>query len=221
MHFEHQGEPIILLLDVVEVPRSHSGANLAVAFAEILEEFGIADKVSSLDTCSSRSAGTHLSIQCLGIACDNASNNDTMIDSLAERLPDFDGQKGRVRCFLHILNLVAKSLLRQFDTRTEDKNSADAGDRELAGLAEGLREFLRAESESPDSLGAGDGGDGENGDLEDDPADDFDEVEKMSPKDREKFEEEVRPLKLVLVKVRDRPSSRSVGCSHVCPWAIE
>jgi len=34
-----------MLLDLVEVPRSHSGLNLAAAFAKILEEFGISDKV--------------------------------------------------------------------------------------------------------------------------------------------------------------------------------
>lgn len=34
-----------MLLDLVEVAMSHSGSNLAVAFANILEEFGISDKV--------------------------------------------------------------------------------------------------------------------------------------------------------------------------------
>ncbi|KAI0752331.1 hypothetical protein C8Q80DRAFT_1064774, partial [Daedaleopsis nitida] len=53
--------------------------------------------------------------QCLGIACDNASNNDTMVDKLADLLPEFGGQQGQVRCFLHILNLLAKSLLCQFN----------------------------------------------------------------------------------------------------------
>jgi hypothetical protein len=37
-----------MLLDLVEVARSHSGANLAAAFAEVLEEFGISDKVRGL-----------------------------------------------------------------------------------------------------------------------------------------------------------------------------
>lgn len=37
-----------MLLDLVEVARSHSGANLAEAFAKVLEEFGIEDKVSSM-----------------------------------------------------------------------------------------------------------------------------------------------------------------------------
>ena len=35
-----------MLLDVVEVARSHSGLNLAAAFAKVLEDFGINDKVS-------------------------------------------------------------------------------------------------------------------------------------------------------------------------------
>jgi len=34
-----------MLLDLVEVAKSHSGANLTEAFAEVLEEFGIEDKV--------------------------------------------------------------------------------------------------------------------------------------------------------------------------------
>jgi hypothetical protein len=46
VHFEHEGIPISLLLDIVEVARSHSGFNLAVAFADVLNDFGIADKVS-------------------------------------------------------------------------------------------------------------------------------------------------------------------------------
>ena len=44
-HFEHEGNPMSMLLDLVEVPKSHSGKNLAVAFAEVLEAFGISDKV--------------------------------------------------------------------------------------------------------------------------------------------------------------------------------
>lgn len=36
-----------MLLDIVEVARSHSGLNLAAAFAKILEDFGISDKVNS------------------------------------------------------------------------------------------------------------------------------------------------------------------------------
>ena len=45
VHLEHKGEPILLLLNIVEVAKSHTGINLAAAFAKILEDFGISDKV--------------------------------------------------------------------------------------------------------------------------------------------------------------------------------
>ena len=45
IHFAHEGTPISMLLDLVEVAMSHSGANLAAAFAKVLEKFGISDKV--------------------------------------------------------------------------------------------------------------------------------------------------------------------------------
>jgi len=45
VHFEKDGQPISLLLDLVEVACSHTGLNLAKAFAGILEDFNIADKV--------------------------------------------------------------------------------------------------------------------------------------------------------------------------------
>jgi hypothetical protein len=34
-----------MLLDIVEVAKSHTSENLAIAFAEVLEMFGIKDKV--------------------------------------------------------------------------------------------------------------------------------------------------------------------------------
>ena len=46
VHFEQNGEPMCLLLDIVQVAKSHTGFNLARVFADILEEFGISNKVS-------------------------------------------------------------------------------------------------------------------------------------------------------------------------------
>ncbi|SRR6266545_3312025 len=46
VHFERDGDPISMLLDIVEVAKSHSGVNFVEAFAKVLEEFGIKDKVS-------------------------------------------------------------------------------------------------------------------------------------------------------------------------------
>src|SRR5712675_1109467 len=38
-----------------------------------------------------------------------------MIVKLAQILPAFKGEKSRVWCFLHIVNLIAKAIIRQFD----------------------------------------------------------------------------------------------------------
>jgi hypothetical protein len=46
VHFEHEGSPTSMLLDLVEVAKSHLGVNLAKAFANVLKEFGIEGKVS-------------------------------------------------------------------------------------------------------------------------------------------------------------------------------
>ncbi|KAG2139887.1 hypothetical protein BD769DRAFT_1310192, partial [Suillus cothurnatus] len=53
--------------------------------------------------------------QILSIMADNASSNDTMITELADMVGHFGGKTARTCCFLHIVNLVAKSLLKQFD----------------------------------------------------------------------------------------------------------
>ena len=45
VHFEEKGAPVSMLLDLVEVTQSHSRLNLAQAFAKILDDFGISDKV--------------------------------------------------------------------------------------------------------------------------------------------------------------------------------
>ena len=38
-----------------------------------------------------------------------------MIDELSVLLEKFPGAANRMRCFMHILNLVAKSILKQFN----------------------------------------------------------------------------------------------------------
>jgi hypothetical protein len=44
-HYEMNGIPSMLLLDIMECARSHTGSNLASTFEKILKEFGISDKV--------------------------------------------------------------------------------------------------------------------------------------------------------------------------------
>ena len=47
VHFENKGVPVSMLLDVIEVPCSHSGVNLAMVFTKILDDFEIKAKVSN------------------------------------------------------------------------------------------------------------------------------------------------------------------------------
>ena len=63
--------------------------------------------------------------QILGITCDNASNNDSMVESLATIMSNFPGEANRARCLAHIVNLVAKIILRQFDEPRKKKKKTD------------------------------------------------------------------------------------------------
>jgi hypothetical protein len=47
VHYQKDGVLIAMLLDLVEVAESHSGAHLAAVFVKILEDFAITDKVSA------------------------------------------------------------------------------------------------------------------------------------------------------------------------------
>jgi hypothetical protein len=62
-----------------------------------------------------------------------------MIDELVDLLPNFPGSANRCRCFFHIVNLIAKSLLKQFDVPKKSADAAlDNAERELINLAEEL-----------------------------------------------------------------------------------
>lgn len=47
-------------------------------------------------------------IQVLALTTDNASNNITLVDELADLLNGFQGSLAWIRCFAHVLNLVVK-----------------------------------------------------------------------------------------------------------------
>jgi hypothetical protein len=47
VHHELAGKPCMMLLDLVEVAKSHTGVNLGITFASVLKTFGIEDKVSA------------------------------------------------------------------------------------------------------------------------------------------------------------------------------
>ena len=45
VHFEFQGQMLGFVLDLVEVPESHSGKNMAKYFLAVLHKYGISKKV--------------------------------------------------------------------------------------------------------------------------------------------------------------------------------
>jgi len=47
MHVEHEGAMLAFLLDIVEIPESHTGAVLAKAFQDMLVMFELQDRVCS------------------------------------------------------------------------------------------------------------------------------------------------------------------------------
>ncbi len=145
--------------------------------------------------------------QVMCVTCDNASNNDTMVEEMGRLLPFFEGQYHRVRCFAHIVNLSAKSMLRQFDAKkaTEVEGEADEDVRALLELAETMAE------EDAAALAARREEDGEDAPFEDD-EEWVDEIETLSAEERAEFLESVVPVKLVLVKVR--------GMLHTYLWGV-
>ncbi|KAF5332362.1 hypothetical protein D9758_016948 [Tetrapyrgos nigripes] len=174
VHLEHRGEPLTFLLDFVKVATSHSGENLARVFAEVLAEFGIEEKI-------------------LSITADNASANDTMISAL-ETLPNFPGELNRTQCFNHIINLVAKSLIKLFDV-SSSKNTGDMDDIEkaLIDLAAGVdMEDLQARLKEAE----------EGGELERDSEELVVDMMDGLLGEEEELRKQIIPVQQVLVKLR-------------------
>ena len=135
-------------------------------------------------------------MEILSITCDNASNNDKMIKELAYLIDDFPGPANQTRCFTHILNLVVKSIIRQFDlpkSKSDLDDVLNAGTRELLSLA-GNIDFEENES-------ARDGEEGVAGE-EDNIEGWIDERTLMDEEDLNTLEESVDPVRVLLTKVK-------------------
>jgi hypothetical protein len=140
--------------------------------------------------------------QILSVTCDNASANDAMIDHLAKVLPAFPGAANRTRCFTHILNLVAKCIMKQFDSPKPRKGAkpdrdvaSESDDEEFKDLAAALDE-LEDELEDEDEIEVGH-------EKIDDEIEEtmLDGRKGMTAEEIRALERSVKPVRLVLTKV--------------------
>ena len=120
-----------------------------------------------------------------------------MISELPGFVKDFPGPANQTRCFAHILNLVVKSILHQFDLpKTKSAAPLDDGSKELLSLAGNVED-------EEDVLSR----EGEGGVDTDEPEDDnvegwVDERHAMDDDDVDELERSVKPVRVLLTKVR-------------------
>jgi hypothetical protein len=139
-----------------------------------------------------------------------------MIEHLSTLVKNFPGAANQTRCFTHILNLVAKSILHQFEPKKKARNSeaedVDDAKKALAALAEELD--LQDSTEQPelgDNPEYSEELDGDK-DLEMDDNDEDglgDENNGMSEEDVAELEESLVPIQLMLTKVSHSGSKLS------------
>ena len=118
-----------------------------------------------------------------------------MVETLKDLLEIFPGDSNRTRCFDHIVNLIAKSVIQQFDIpKAKGNQSFDDVLRELMVSAEDLdqEEVATREGECWSS----------EIDSEDDKLDGWvDEREDMSETEQRELDDNIQPVRRVLVKV--------------------
>ena len=110
-------------------------------------------------------------------------------------IDDFPGPANQTRCFTHVLNLVVKSIIRQFDlpnSRADKNQIFDEGTKELSSLAGNI--------DVEEEEASRDGEDGVAGE-EDNVEEWIDECTLLDEEDLEELDKSVEPVRLVLTKV--------------------
>jgi len=118
-----------------------------------------------------------------------------MVEELANIIDDFPGPANQTRCFLHVLNLVVKSIMRQFDLLKSKKTSGDDDDN---SLDQAMRELLSlvGDINLEEQIMA-------DGDEADDDDDDrwIDKCEEMTEDKLKELADSVGPVRWLLTKV--------------------
>ena len=211
-----------MLLDLVEVAKSHSGVNLAEVFVNVLEEFRIEDKVSSrlhdrilVDLLHVFSSQIHSG------TCDNASNNNTMVEHLVTLIENFPGTANQTQCFTHNLNLVAKSILCSFDAlkKGAEGNFPDVDD--ATDVLAALVQELEDTAVEADDGAAYDDTDDDEFDCEDDDENGLsDGRDGMSEEEVAALEESLVPVQLMITKVSKFELSLILSNQMPKLWAL-
>jgi hypothetical protein len=126
-----------------------------------------------------------------------------MIDELEDLVEGFSGAPNRTRCFAHIINLIAQTVIRQFDIPKENNREVigeggsldEAAVRELQNLATNI-EVEELLTRAGNTYGDSDA------DNEDNLEGWVDEQGDLSAYDLDELEDDVRPVRRTLVKVR-------------------
>jgi hypothetical protein len=121
-----------------------------------------------------------------------------MIDELCTLLEAFPGAENRTRCFAHIINLIAKTVIQQFDVpKAREGEIVDEALKELRALAGDIdiEELLMKASAAKDE-------DDDDDDDDDDNEEGWvDERGEMSEFEAEELAVDVQPVRTMLVKV--------------------
>jgi len=121
--------------------------------------------------------------------------NDVLIEELANIVEGFPGEANQTRCFNHVINLVARSVVNVFDAPKKkcDRDASGLSTQEelLLKLAEGIEreELVTREMLGPDE------------DLDDDLSGWVDEVELLTAEEKAELEVSIVPVRLLIVKV--------------------
>ncbi|OAV93432.1 hypothetical protein PTTG_27345 [Puccinia triticina 1-1 BBBD Race 1] len=116
--------------DFIWLAESHTEEHLARAVTLVVEKFGIQDKIC-------------------GIVSNNTSNNKLMVNKLKkQKWVRFRGEPQWIRCFAHVLNLIARGILQPFGTQknskaAKEKKTVDQDDSDgLCSEGEDLEEYV-------------------------------------------------------------------------------
>ena len=128
------------------------------------------------------------------MTANNTSANDTMVTELADLVAHFGGKSMCMRCFLHVINLVVKTVIKVFNL---PKKEGDKGWEILEHKLKTLEETDLEEYLTQTEMGAD-----TDRDLEDDNMNEWiNELEFLTDEELAELDDYLKPLHMMLAKV--------------------